>query len=274
MNGRIEGYNATGLPLPWASCLVVEVGSTAHGTGIPGGEDFDECCVVMESERAVFGLGRGVQNYMQRTQSEGSRSGPGDVDRQVYSLREFLRLAAAGNPSIMVALFGPVLGSNEIGVRLRELSGAFIGAHMIPRFRGYMHSQGLRLLGLKGSGHGARGGGRRDEVIAQHGWDTKYAMHAARLGFQCIELCTTGQLILPTPDPVGGWLRALRRGAVSQEEWWETCHHLDAQMRDLMATLAGGLRLYADVEAIESFSTWAHLAWWESSEYVLRGALA
>ncbi|MDQ1365858.1 MAG: hypothetical protein QOE57_1900, partial [Acidimicrobiaceae bacterium] len=29
-------------PLPESTILLVEVGSTAHGTGIPGGEDNDE----------------------------------------------------------------------------------------------------------------------------------------------------------------------------------------------------------------------------------------
>ena len=29
-------------PLPPSTILLVEVGSTAHGTGLPGGEDHDE----------------------------------------------------------------------------------------------------------------------------------------------------------------------------------------------------------------------------------------
>ena len=35
-------------PLPERTILLVEVGSTAHGTGLPGGEDHDEMGVVIE----------------------------------------------------------------------------------------------------------------------------------------------------------------------------------------------------------------------------------
>ena len=41
----------------------------------------------------------GYASVMQRTQPEGSRSGPGDTDRTLHSLRRFVRLAASGNPS-------------------------------------------------------------------------------------------------------------------------------------------------------------------------------
>lgn len=72
---------------------------TAHGTGLPGGEDHDELGVVVEAPGDVLGLDeRGFVTVMQRTQPEGSRSGPGDTDRTLHSLRRFLRMAARGNP--------------------------------------------------------------------------------------------------------------------------------------------------------------------------------
>jgi len=43
-------------PLPEATILLVEVGTTAHGTGLPGGEDHDEMGVGMESPTQVLGL--------------------------------------------------------------------------------------------------------------------------------------------------------------------------------------------------------------------------
>jgi hypothetical protein len=44
-------------PLPDSTILLVEVGSTAHGTGIPGGEDNDEMGVVIEAPHEVLGVG-------------------------------------------------------------------------------------------------------------------------------------------------------------------------------------------------------------------------
>ena len=57
-------------PLPAGTILLVEVGSTAHGTGLPGGEDHDEMGVVIETPAQVLGLGASVRTVMQRTQPE------------------------------------------------------------------------------------------------------------------------------------------------------------------------------------------------------------
>ena len=81
-------------PLPAGTILLVEVGSTAHGTGIPGGEDHDELAVVVERPDEVLGLADfGLRSAMHRAQPEGSRSGPGDTDRTVHSRRRFRRRA-------------------------------------------------------------------------------------------------------------------------------------------------------------------------------------
>jgi hypothetical protein len=43
-------------PLPPSTILLVRVGSTAHGTGLPGKEDQDEMGVVIESPIDVLGV--------------------------------------------------------------------------------------------------------------------------------------------------------------------------------------------------------------------------
>ena len=40
-------------------------------------------------------------------------------------------------------------------------------------------------------------------------------MHALRLGFQGVELLTTGRITLPVPEPARTQLRAVRRGEVT-----------------------------------------------------------
>ena len=251
-------------PLPPSTILLVEVGSTAHGTGIPGGEDNDELGVVIESPDQVLGLDdRGLQTVMQRTQPEGSKSGPGDTDRTLHSLRRFIRLAGSGNPSILMTLWAPVIEATEAGHELRQLGEAFVGRHVIPRYRGYIQSQALRLLGLRGGGHGRRGGGGREELIAEHGYDTKYAMHAARLGFQCIELLTTNQLQLPVQGEPADWLRAVRRGEVPLQDWWERCLHLDAVLEGFESD--EGIRPGPDADRIAKWSIAAHRAEWDAT---------
>jgi uncharacterized protein len=251
-------------PLPDSTILLVEVGSTAHGTGLPGGEDHDEMGVVVESPEAVLGLDeRGFTTVMQRTQPEGTRSGPGDTDRTLHSLRRFIRLAAGGNPSILMSFWAPVLFSTREGDELRALAGAFVGRHVVPRYRGYMESQAMRLLGGRGGGHGRRGGGQRDELIGTHGYDTKYAMHCVRLGFQCIELLTTGELQLPIQGEPADWLRAVRRGEVPFDEWEARWHALDAELERLAADES--YPAAPDRARIQQWSAATHLRLWRQA---------
>ena len=248
--------------LPETTILMVEVGSTAHGTGIDGGEDHDEMAVVVETPEQLLGLDEhGFKTVMQRTQPEGTRSGPGDVDRTLHSLRRFVRMAVAGNPSILMALWAPVEYSTPLGDELRALGEAFVGRHIVPRYRGYMQSQARRLLGIGGAGHGKRGSGGRDELIEQFGYDTKYAMHCARLGFQCLELLSTGQLVFPIQGEPGEWLRSVRYGKVGFEQWWERSLDLDAQLERIGDDQS--FRPNPDRKRIEGWCIDAHLRTWD-----------
>lgn len=248
-------------PLPDGTILLVEVGSTAHGTGLPGGEDLDQLGVVVESPDQVLGLDeQGMRSIMQRTQPEGSRSGPGDIDRTLHSLRRFLRLAGSGNPSILMALWAPVFHATNDGRALQALGPKFIGRHIIPRYRGYMRAQAERLLGLRGKGHGQRGGGGRQELIDQFGYDTKYAMHCARLGFQCLELLTTGGLALPIKGEPAEWLLDVRHGRVPFDDWWARSLELDDRLARLVDDPS--IPPAIDRELIERWSVDTHLRLW------------
>jgi len=234
-------------PLPDTTILLVEVGSTAHGTGIPGGEDHDEIGVVVEMPADLVTLDAGgFRTVMQRTQPEGAPSGAGDVDRTLHSLRQFLRLSAAGNPSILMTFWAPIELVTPEGEELRALADAFVGRHVIARYRGYMQDQGRRALGIHG--------GDPD------GSPTKRAMHAARLGFQGVELMTTGRLQLPIQGEPAEWLRAVRRGDVSLDDWWLRCLDLDAQLAALEADESIPPR--ADRARIDAWSIDVHRRFW------------
>ena len=249
------------LKLPANTILVVEVGSTAHGTGLPGGEDHDETAVFLETAEQVFF--RPATGAMQRTRPEGERSGPGDTDRQLYSLRKFVRLALAGNPSILMVFWAPVLHITPLGSELRQMGSRFVGRHVLPRYRGYMSQQVARLEGKKGTGgHGRRGGGRREELIAAHGYDTKFAMHAARLGYQGMELVTTGRLALPIEGDPADWLRAVRRGEVPYDEWLARVRELDTRLRELESDER--YPAAADREPIERWVIDSHVSSWRT----------
>lgn len=241
-------------PYPDSAILVVEVGSGAHGTGIPGREDHDETCVFVESAQEVFALREHEPRSVSvRTQPVGVPSGPEDTDRNLYSLRRFLSLASAGNPSILLVLWGPIIQSSPLGDELRALAPAFVGRHLIPKYRGYMKAQTDRLLGLRGGRHGAF---RETDA----GYDTKYAMHAARLGAQGIELLTNGSLTLPIGGAVGKRLRDIRKGSFALDDVVLWIGSMDARLAEMAADT--GIPEKADRPQIIDWSVRAHRETW------------
>ena len=116
----------------------------------------------------------------------------GDLDLTVYSLRKYTRLAANGNPTVQILLFVKPLFINQLGRRLRRNARLFASKEAGGRFLGYLQAQRERLLGQRGQMRVTR-----TELIKRHGYDTKFAMHAVRLGFQGVEYLQTGRLTLP-----------------------------------------------------------------------------
>jgi uncharacterized protein len=200
------------------------VGSTVHGLHHGGQDDRDEMAIFLEPAEFLVGLrlarsggSRGpLEHYVERTQPEGARSGPGDLDLVAYTLRKWLRLALAGNPTVLLLLFSPpesLLVCTERGRALRELAPAIVSLRAGPRFPGYMRAQKERLVGTRGQRNV-----NRPELVEAHGYDTKYAMHVARLGFQGIELLTTGSLTLPMREPERSRVMAIRLGELPYDE--------------------------------------------------------
>src|SRR5262249_6561938 len=100
------------------------VRSTAHGRHLEARDDGDEMGVAIEPPRLAVGLEQ-WEHHVERTQPEGVRSGPGDLDLVVYSARKFCRLALQGNPTVLLLLFTPdPLVEHELGAELRALAPA------------------------------------------------------------------------------------------------------------------------------------------------------
>ena len=200
------------------------VGSTVHGLHHPGHDDRDEMAIFLEPPEFLVGLrlahsGRRLtrfEHFVDRTQPEGARSGPGDLDLVAYSLRKWFRLALAGNPTVLLLLFSPpesLLVRTERGDSLRALHPAIVSRRAGPRYMGYLRAQKQRFAGERGQRRV-----KRPELEEAHGYDTKYAMHVLRLGHQGIELMETGRLTLPLPEPVRSDVMAVRNGELDRAE--------------------------------------------------------
>jgi uncharacterized protein len=208
--------------------LRCQVGSGLHGTAVDGQDDRDEMGLCVEPAEYVTGLRR-FEQYVFRTQPEGVRSGSGDLDLIVYSLRKWMRLALTGNPTILLPLFVPdaeIVRITELGHELRANADRVVSRQAGLRFAGYLRTQRKRML------EGALTV-NRPELIAKYGFDTKYAMHMVRLGVQGVELLETGRMTLPIAEPWLTWLRDLRQGRHTQDEAVEAAAELEDRLDQL-----------------------------------------
>src|SRR5689334_16023261 len=227
--------------------LRVQVGSGVHGTSVSGQDDRDEMGLCLEPPQFVTGLARvpngtrGVgpsvrfEQYERHTAWDrpggvANRSGAGDLDVIIYSSRKWGRLALAGNPTVLLVLFVPdeeVVVRNEAGAELVANAHRFVSRLAAARYLGYLQGQKAAMTGRAGAHT------NRPELVAIHGYDTKYAMHALRLGLQGIELLTTGRVTLPVPEPHRGYLRSIRRGERPLAEVLDAVSETEARLARL-----------------------------------------
>lgn len=212
--------------------LRCQVGSGVHGTSIAGTDDRDEMGICIEPPQYVIGLQR-FEQYIYRTQPEGHRSGHGDLDLTVYSLRKWMKLALQGNPTVLLPLFVPdheIVSMNSYGHGLRTRREMILSRQAGYRFAGYLHAQQEGMLSHDGKGRDVT----RPELIKAYGFDTKYAAHMVRLGVQGAELLETGWITLPMPEPWLTWIRDLRTGGHSMQEALDAAEGLEHRITALI----------------------------------------
>lgn len=235
------------------------VGSTVHGLALEGQDDRDEMGVFIEPQEYVLGLGH-VEQWTFRTQPDGVRSGHGDLDLTVYALRKYARLASSGNPTILLLFHLPasaVLYANDWGHRLLDSRDLFVSRQAGRAFLGYLRAQRQRGMG---SERARRHGKPRADLVEQYGYDTKYAMHMLRLGYQGVEFLETGRLTLPMPEPVRSHLMGVRTGKISENHVLTEAGELERRLEDLLDT--SPLPASPDRAAIDRFLIEMQEQWW------------
>jgi uncharacterized protein len=228
------------------------VGSTAHGTAIEGQDDRDEMGIFIEPSEYVCGL-TPCEHYIYRDKPDGVRSEPGDLDLTLYSLRKFCRLAAQGNPSVVILLWLPShITKASLGAELIGIRQSFASRNSGARFLGYLVAQKQKMKGERA--HTVN----RPELVARYGYDTKFAMHALRLGYEGIELLTHRQLTLPVAEPNLSTLRAVRTGQVTEAEALALIEDAEVRLRKLVESCTWD----TDTSAIDQFLVHAHQTHW------------
>lgn len=240
-----------------STILRSRVGSTVHGTGT-GTDDIDEMGVCIEPYETVLGL-RHFEQHTYRTQPDGVRSGPGDTDVVVYSLRKYCSLALKGNPSVLVLLMVPdsdlTVCHSSLGYTLRENAHLFASQKAGNAYLGYMQRQRERLAGNLGQKKV-----KRPELEEAFGYDTKYAGHMIRLAFQGVEYMETGRFSIPMPVAQRDVVLAVRRGERTREQALRTAGELEVLLKNAMDHTE--LPPLPDFGRVNDMLVEMHLEWW------------
>lgn len=247
--------------------LLAEVGSTVHGVNLAGSDDLDLQGMCIESPGILLGH-RTFEQCITRTHADGTpipngeRSGPGDTDRTVYSLRKWTSLAVKGNPTALLPLFVPdykLHYVNAWGYELRSNRELFLSKQCAYAFRGFLRRQ--QLNAFSDAKHT-----NRPELVQLYGFDTKAAYHAMRLAIQGKELVTEHQITLPMPN---GWtdvLKMLRRGEIPKDEAMTMLDHLVSALDS--AVEHSDLPNKPDLNVIDVWVTGMYKTFWKERSWV------
>ncbi len=139
-----------------------------------------------------------------------------------YSLRKYIKLLKDGNPSVLCTMFSPI-AFDTLGITTEEFQKMVVSAKAGPKFAGYMKSQMQRLE--SGSGmHVTR-------EPNQYGYDSKYAGHIIRLGYQGIEYLETGRITLPIEGLEHENIMTIRNGEMPWNDFLWLATFLDEDLQ-------------------------------------------
>jgi hypothetical protein len=233
------------------------VGSQLMGTSLPDGGDRDEMGVAAEPEEVALGVQDFTHWRYRSVEHDGMRSGPGDLDLTIYGLRQFMRLAVRGNPTILTLLYVPpewLTVDTPAGRMLQATAPLFLTRRTGVAFRGYLAAQLDRLTGVRAPGT------KRPELVAAYGYDTKFAAHALRLGYQGVELLSRGYLTLPMPDGIRRRILSVRTGDVDLQD---VLSEVDGYRRTLDTLMTSpDIPPEPDLREVSAATVGIFHAWW------------
>lgn len=204
--------------------LRATVGSEMFGLNISS-SDRDEMGVCIEDMRDLVGFSEFEQFVLEANKGH-------ELDLTIYSLKKYLRLCLKGNPTVLTLLFVPperCINRTVYGGDLQGLAPYFWSKTAGRAFLGYLTAQRMRLLGERGGKDV-----NRPDLVEKYGFDTKYAMHMLRLGFQGVEFLETGRMTLPMREHERTFLMNVRLGQVPLQDCLTKCGELERSLKDLL----------------------------------------
>jgi predicted nucleotidyltransferase len=180
-----------------------------YGWAIPPKED-----IFPHLRGEILGFGKTAKRFEvfqeHHVEDRDDQAGRGRTyDLAIFGIVKFFQLAMENNPNIIDSLFTPatcVLHSTRVGNLVRENRRLFLHKGAWPKFKGYAYSQLHKLTSKQPQG-------KRAELVAEHGYDTKFGYHVVRLIGEVEQILLEGDIDLQRNNDQ---LKAIRRG-----EWTE-----------------------------------------------------
>ena len=230
MTALLENLRQAGRihPPPWLidnTILLAKSGSHAYGCAEPD-SDADYAGITVPPKEIVFphltghipGFGPKPPAFSQWQEDRVTDPASGILhDFAIYGLPRFMGLCAEQNPNLVDALFTPpecILHASPVAQHLIEHRRDFLHKGCHGRFMGYARSQMAKLRTSNPANE------RRAASVARHGYDVKAAYHLVRLGLECTQILTTGDLILDRDAALYRKIRAGEWPLERVEEWF------------------------------------------------------
>lgn len=238
--------------------LRVVNGSKLYGTDTPD-SDRDEIGVCIVPPKVLLGF-QNFEQYTYTSSDDTQRNTADDYDLTIYSAKKFAKLVMEGNPSLLNLLWVPEdkrLCWTPWADSLMQIEAYVHSRVAIGKFLGYMTAQIKRM-----KGESKKHTPNRPELVERYGYDTKFAAHAIRLGYQGLEFSVTGKISVPMPEPIREAVLAIRYGQIPLAEVM--------QMADDYVALLERQKERTDIpkqpnrEMIEKIVVDLHLSYWHT----------
>lgn len=167
-------FTTYGFPYQQNLIMAFIGGSQLHGAKVQGTDDTDWYGVFIEPPDKIIGLDRD-EFFVYTTGGKEGGNGPQDVDVCLYSLRKWAGMAAKGNPSALHFVFANCQSGTKWWDQIVRHRDVFSSREHLKPFLKFADDQMERLCGRKGQKNI-----HRAELEAKHGYDTKYAIYAAK----------------------------------------------------------------------------------------------
>lgn len=202
---------------------LVLAGSRLVGIETPQ-SDYDYVGALIEPERYRVGLatytqGKNAQHGFEQHVFHGD-----GFEGTVYSLWKLASMFAECNPTILSLLFAEPI-RDDFGINTDEFRSIVVSKKAGHRFMRYMEAQRKSMIGQRAK-HVTR-----QALVDAHGYDTKFAAHTIRLGYQGIEFLNTGKITLPMCEADRATILSIRNGEWPIETVLREAEILEVEMQ-------------------------------------------